>query len=152
MKVKPAKFKLKKNYVVPEQRGGVQLPPIHMRPACDRLLDELEEAEVIEPSPPDDSEFASTQSLCRNVETYQRSAWLLIISDRVSMMPWFEHLILSQHQSNWSVTFHQECTTWLSLTLSTVSSCTLSQGMRTVATGRSEGVSQNLLHTEALIG
>ena len=59
MKVKPAKFKLKKNYVVPEQRGGVQLPPIHMRPACDRLLDELEEAEVIEPSPPDDSEFAS---------------------------------------------------------------------------------------------
>ena len=59
MKVKPAKFKLKKNYVVPEQRGGVQLPPIHMRPACDRLLDELEEAEVIEPSPPNDSEFAS---------------------------------------------------------------------------------------------
>ena len=59
MKVKPAKFKLKKNYVVPEQRGGVQLPPIHMRPACDKLLDELEEAGVIEPSPPDDSEFAS---------------------------------------------------------------------------------------------
>ena len=83
MKVKPAKFKLKKNYVVPEQRGGVQLPPIHMRPACDRLLDELEEAEVIEPSPPDDSEFASTQSFCRNVETYQRSVWLLITSDLV---------------------------------------------------------------------
>ena len=59
MKVKPAKFKLKKNYKVPEQRGGVQLPPIHMRPACDKLMDELEEAEVIEPSPPDDSEFAS---------------------------------------------------------------------------------------------
>ena len=59
MKVKPAKFKLKKNYVVPEQRGGVQLPPIHMRPACDKLMDELEDAEVIEPSPPDDSEFSS---------------------------------------------------------------------------------------------
>ena len=59
MKVKPAKFKLKKNYKVPEQRGGVQLPPIHMREACDKLLDELEEAGVIEPSPPDDSEFTS---------------------------------------------------------------------------------------------
>ena len=59
MKVKPAKFKLKKNYKVPTQRGGVQLPPIHMREACDKLLDELEEAGVIEPSPPDDSEFTS---------------------------------------------------------------------------------------------
>ena len=59
MKVKPAKFKLKKNYKVPEQRGGVQLPPIHMRESCDKLLDELEEAGVIEPSPPDDSEFTS---------------------------------------------------------------------------------------------
>ena len=59
MKVKPAKFKLKKNYKVPIQRGGCQLPPIHMRQACDQLLDELEEAGVIEPSPPDDSEFTS---------------------------------------------------------------------------------------------
>ena len=59
MKVKPAKFKLKKDYKVPVQRGGCQLPPIHMRQACDQLLDELEEAGVIEPSPPDDSEFTS---------------------------------------------------------------------------------------------
>lgn len=59
MKVKPAKFKLKKDYKVPVQRGGCQLPPIHMREACDKLLDELESAGVIEPSPPDDSEFTS---------------------------------------------------------------------------------------------
>ena len=59
MNVKPARFKLKHNYKVPEPRGGVQLPPIHMREACDKLLDELEDAGVIEPSPPDDSEFCS---------------------------------------------------------------------------------------------
>ena len=44
MNVKPARFKLKHNYKVPEPRGGVQLPPIHMREACDKLLDELEDA------------------------------------------------------------------------------------------------------------
>ena len=81
MKVKPAKFKLKKNYVVPEQRGGVQLPPIHMRPACDKLMDELEDAEVIEPSPPDN--FLRGQYFCRSMGTHLRFGWQLITSDLV---------------------------------------------------------------------
>ena len=52
MQVKPASFKIKEGFVFPDKPVSIRLPPIHLRKACDDLIQELLEAGVIKPAPP----------------------------------------------------------------------------------------------------
>ena len=52
MQVKPASFKIKEGFIFPDKPISIRLPPIHLRKACDDLIQELLEAGVIKPAPP----------------------------------------------------------------------------------------------------